>query len=151
MKKKKKMSYWRKIVEVFVQILLLPVAAYTTAFTSLVISIVMYWAGYPGYFLERYLLKKLKDFKPSEGYSYGTPSDKVVIHEKASGEYEAEVQHYSGKTFNPDMQIWVMAFFAVFLRIITLVLSIIALFVPPLCIKAKNNVGTFRSVVFDII
>ena len=147
---RRKMSYGRKIMEVFIQIGMLPVSAFITAISAYWVSIIMSFIGWLGYCMEKAFLDSMKNFKPAEGYTYyvdpsvtaSVSDDKVEFHYDNGKRYDM-----SGSEFG----VGVMGFFALPLRIISLVLSIFALILPPLNIKLKNNKGTFASIVFDII
>ena len=148
------MSFWRKLLEVLIQIALLPVAALTTALMLSPLTIILFFCFELGYLLEMFVLDRLKEYTAEEGRTYYVnPSDTVSISETGTGEYKLDVHHDDGKRYEisaSEFGIYVIAFFALPLRIITLALSILALIIPPLQIKAKNNRGTFWSIVFDI-
>ena len=147
---RKKMSYGRKILEVFIQIGMLPVSAFITAISLFWVTIFMSAAGLLGYYMEKALLDATKGYKPREGYTYyvdpsvtaSVSDDRIEFHYDDGKRYDI-----SGNEFG----VGVMGFFALPLRVISLALSVLALIIPPLCIKLKNNKGTFASIVFDII
>lgn len=148
------MSFWRKLLEVLIQIALLPISALTTAFLMYVLSLILVFFAYLGYLIEKAMLGWLKNYSPEAGTTYYVkPSDTVSVTETLGGDYKVEVKHDDGERYamsGSEFGVWVLAFFALPLRIITLALSILALIIPPLQIKAKNNRGTFWSIVFDI-
>lgn len=149
------MSFWRKLLEVLIQIALLPVAAIITALMLFMLTLIFYFVSYGGYYLEKWILGILKDYAPEKGTTYYVqPSDNVSVTETFSGDYKVEVKHDDGERYQmsgSEFGVWVLAFFALPLRIITLALSILALFIPPLQIKAYDDWSTsFWSIVFDI-
>lgn len=165
--RRKKMIFGRKLLEVLIQIALLPLAAITTACTSILLTIIAAPLAYLGYVIEESILSWLKDYTAEEGVRYHVkPSDTVSITETFSGDYKVEVKHDDGVRYTmsgSEFGVWVLALFALPLRIITLLLSLLALIIPPLKIKAMNTYysnigsaiesnkqGTFWSIVFDI-
>lgn len=149
------MSFWRKLLEVLIQIALLPISAVTTFFLVCVLSFFFIFLAYLGYTIEEAMLDWLKCYSPKEGTKYYVePSDTVSVTETFGGEYKLEVKHDDGERYQmsgSEFGVWVLALFALPLRIITLALSILALFIPPLQIKAYDDWSTsFWSIVFDI-
>lgn len=148
------MSFGRKLLEVLIQIALLPISAVTTAFLGFVLSLFFIPFAYFGYMIEEAMLDWLKSYSPQEGTKYYVkPSDTVSVTETFGGDYKVEVKHDDGERYQmsgSEFGVWVLALFALPLRVITLTLSILALIIPSLKIKAKNVRGTFWSIVFDI-
>lgn len=147
-KGKAPISYFGKIVEVFVQVLLLPVSAFIQFFIFTVV----------GYFINGFIIKdmfyiQLKGER-DESYSYNvTPSDTVVT-EKVEhdirdsngvkiGSYETEeshIEHDNGYRVNDKQEddARINSFFVLPLRILSLLLSVLALFIPKLYVKVMR-------------
>lgn len=146
-----RMNFGRRLLEIFTQIALVPVAAMTTGLAFFVLGIVTAGVAWFGYYLEYGILAWLKNYTPEEGTTYHVdPSYRVD--EDAYG--NIEVKYDNGERYTAsgsEIAVGFIAFFALPLRLLSLFLSVIALFFPFFNIKAKNNKGTWASIILDII
>ncbi len=149
--RRRKMSLGRKFLEVLIQIALVPVAALITGCMLMTLTVIGFPLLFLGYIIEAFILDSLKDYTPEEGKTYHVaPSYKVSAN--SSGEFE--VKYDNGERYTAsgsEIAVGFIALFALPLRIITLLISIIALFFPSVNIKIKNNKGTWASIILDII
>lgn len=143
------MTYKQKLLEVLVQLCWLPISAFLT---GLILTI---FFSFFGFLLEAYVILPLKKFEISEGRHYSVdPSTKVSAYEGIDGRIKVQVEHDDGSRYelsDSETAAWYLAFFALPLRCISLLLSIFALIIPPLNIKIKNNRGGFLGIALDVM
>ena len=139
-----KMNYGQKLLEPFIQFGLIFYSFFLFYFTwSLILSPI-------AYFVEVLFLEKWKNFQPKEGTTYHE-QPKWRVSEDMFGKLELKYddgERY--RTSSDEKAIIVLIIFAPIFRVISLLLSILALFIPPLCIKVENDRQGLPNIFLDI-
>ena len=140
----RRMNFGQRILEIFIQIGLLFYSAFICgAAWSLLFSGL-------GYMLEGEFLEEWKNFKEKEGTTYYvSPSYKTE--EDVFG--NVKVVYDNGERHDisaSEFAIWCLALFALPLRCISLLFSVLALIIPPLNIKVKNNLNSRANIALDL-
>lgn len=151
MNTQKKMSFKRKLLEVVIQIAMLPYSALTTVSPFLIISIIFVILSVGAFFWEAAFLETVKNYEASE---VGSKTYHVEPSLTFRQEGDSVVAHYDNgerTTFSPSERIVILlTFLALPLRVISLILSILALMIPRLNIKLKNNEQTYWNLFLDV-
>ena len=117
-KKRERMNFKRKLLEIIIQISLIPVSAFTTALMLSPLTLVFFILAIVGYYLELSILKWLKNYTPKEGIAYHVDPSYRIVEEGDSikVKYDDGIR-YSGS--NSEIAVFFVALFALPLRIIS--------------------------------
>lgn len=141
----RRMNFWQKLLGIFIQVGLIFFSAFVNLFAWGLLSAPI------AYVAEEAFLEKWKNFEAAEGtyYRYEDPSYKVK--EDLFG--NIKVVYDDGRSYETsadEKAIAAIIFFALLLRCISLLLSILALIIPPLNIKVKNNLNSRANIALDL-
>lgn len=147
----KPMKYYEKILEIIIQIVCIPLSAFINACGLQLLLCSPYWVGH----LVGATFWWRKGEKVEEGNTYNVGESDTLIETTTTHEIkdsrgntlasfdtkDYEIKHDDGNRYemsDSEFWGWLYSIFALHLRIISLVISIIALFVPKMYIKVSS-------------